>query len=243
MGALEAGYFVGVWQHDKWQDAEDGGGNLVLTSVLALLALLLAFTFADGVSHYKTRKQAVIGEANAIGTAFLRADLVADPGRTELKTALLDYARTRAVDISKISSMEEVQETVEKSFELMAKLWPTTLSILNQKPPGPVEATLVTAINEVIDWHTIRNMAVFDRLPTIVILLLFFITSAAMAVAGFNAGLSGKMSRWRMTIFAMVLVGVVSVVRDFDNPLFGFIVVSNDSIHSVVTEMEAGLTR
>jgi hypothetical protein len=84
LAALEVGYHVGVWQHDKWRDAEDGGGNLVLTSVLALLGLLLAFTFADGVGHYKTRKQAVIAEANALGTALLRADMVADPGRTEV---------------------------------------------------------------------------------------------------------------------------------------------------------------
>ncbi|MDJ0956909.1 MAG: hypothetical protein QNI91_08640 [Arenicellales bacterium] len=241
LAALELGYRVGVWQYDKWEDAEDGGGNLVLTSVLALLGLLLAFTFADGVSHYKTRKQAVISEANALGTAFLRADMVADPGRTELKQALLDYARTRAVKPGTAYSTDKARELVAESTQAMAKLWPTTMQILQQQTPGPLEASLVAAINNVIDHNAIRNTALFDKLPPIVLLLLIFITSAALAVAGFNAGLSGRMSRWRMIIFAMVLAGVVLVIRDFDIPTSGFIVVSHDNILSVIDEMEANL--
>ena len=191
LATLELGYLVGVWQHDKWKDAEDGGGGIILTSVFALLGLLLAFTFADGVSHYKARKQAVIAEANALGTAFLRADMVADPSRTELKQASLDYARTRAVESGRRYRPEEVQKIVEKSTQVLTNLWPATLKVLQQNPPGPIEASLVAAINEVIDYYTIRNMSVFDTLPITVILLLVFVTSAAVAVAGFNAGLSG----------------------------------------------------
>jgi len=243
LAALEVGYLVGVWKHDKWRDSEDGGGNLVLTSILALLGLLLAFTFADGVSHYKSRKQAVIAEANALGTAFLRADMVADPGRTELKQALLDHARTRAIESDTWYRPESARELIETSSQTLTKLWPTTLVILQQKPPGAIEASLVAAVNEAIDYHTIRNTAVLDKLPGVVLVLLVFITSAALAVAGFNAGLSGRMSRWRMMTFALVLSGVVLVIQDFDRPLSGFILVSHDSIHSVIIEMEASLSK
>lgn len=241
--ALEVGYFVGVWQHDKWKDAEDGGGGVVLTSILALLGLLLAFTFADGVSHYKTRKQAVIAEANALGTAFLRADMVADPGRTELKQALLDYARTRAVGGKRIFSPEEVREVLARSWQAMSKIWPVTIKILQQQTPGAVEASLVAAVNEVIDYNAIRATAVFDTMPNVVLVLLIFVTSSTLAVVGFNAGLSGHMSRWRLIIFALVLVGVVVVIQDFDSPLSGLIKVSHDNILSVIADMEADLNR
>ena len=243
LAALELGYLVGVWQHDKWKDAEDGGGGIVLTSIFALLGLLLAFTFADGVSHYKARKQAVISEANALGTAFLRADMVADPGRTALKQALFDYAGTRAVELNRRYSPDEARKIIARSAQALTGLWPATLEVLEQNPPGPIEASLVAAINEVIDYHTIRNMTVFDTLPTIVILLLIFVTSSAVAVAGFNAGLSGRMSRWRMIIFALVLAGVVLVILDFDRPLSGFIQVSHGSIQSVMADMEAELAK
>jgi len=243
LGALEIGFRVGLRQRDEWRDAEEGGGNLVLTSVLALLGLILAFTFASGISHYKERKLALISEANALGTAFLRADMVADPGRTELKKALLDYARTRAVKIGSFYSPEKFRELAEQSSQAMAKLWPVIQQILQQEKPGPMEASLVAAVNDVIDYHTIRMAAVFDKLPPIVLVLVVFITATSLAVAGFNAGVSGRMSRWRMTMLALVLAGVVTVIQDFDRPLAGLIHVSQDSIYSAIAEMEAGLAK
>lgn len=239
--ALEIGFRAGYRRREIWKDAEEGGGNLVLTSILALLGLILAFTFADGVSHYKTRKQAVLAETNALGTAFLRTDMVADPGRTKLKQALLDYARTRAIDVGKIHSAADALDKVEQSSQALSRLWPVILEILEQEPPGPVEVSLVSAVNEVIDSFTLRNTATFDTLPGVILVLLIFITSAAMAVAGFNAGLSGRMSRFRMGIFALVLAGVVLVIQDFDRPITGFIHVSHASIESVIAEMEAQL--
>ena len=243
LGALEVGYRIGLGQRDKWKDAEDGGGNLVLTSILALLGLILAFTFAAGVSHYNERKLAVISEANALGTAFLRADMVADPGRTELKNALLNYARTRAVKIGTFFSPEEFRELAEQSSQALAKLWPVVQQILQQETPPPLKASLVASVNEVIDYHTIRMAAVFDKLPPIVLVLMVFITSASLAVAGFNSGISGRMSRWRMTTLALVLAGVATVIQDFDRPLAGFIHVSHESIFSTIAEIEADLAK
>ena len=94
LAALEIGYRFGR-REQKWKDADTGGGKLVLTTLFALLGLILAFTYSGGVTRYEARKQAVIIESNALGTAFLRADLVDEPGRTELRQALLEYARTR----------------------------------------------------------------------------------------------------------------------------------------------------
>jgi hypothetical protein len=243
LAALEVGYRTGIRRHDEWTDGADGGGNLVLTSIFTLLGLILAFTFADGVSHYKTRKQAVVTEVNALRTAFMRADLVAEPGRTELKRALLEYASTRTVEDEALRSPDRVRQQLEASSRKLAVLWPTTLRNLQQEPSGPSLVPLIAAVNGVIDFHLVRNTALFDRLPGIVLTLLVLIAAAALAVAGFNAALSGRMSRWRMTIFAMVLVGVVFVIRDFDRPLEGFILVSLDSVHALITEMEANLTK
>ena len=241
MIALEIGYRVGVSQRERWHNAEAGGGALVLTSVLALLGLMLAFTFADGIGHYKSRKQAVIAEANALGTAFLRADMVGEPGRSAIKRALLDYAQSRAVDPGMVYSPERAEQMIGESSRMVQRLWPIVLEILEQREPGAIEASLVAAVNEVIDLHTARNMAVFDRLPLVVLLLLLFITASSLAIAGFNAGLSGRMSRWRMIIFALVLTGIVYVIQDFDRPVDGFILVAHDSLHQLIEEMEAAL--
>lgn len=241
MVALEIGYRAGLRRSYERERLEGGGGNLVRTSVMALLGLILAFTFSSGVSHYQHRKQAVIVEANAIGTAFLRADLQADPGRTKLKKALLEYAHARALQPGIAYSPEKVRETVEISTRAKDALWPAVKEILKQKTPGPLEASLVAAVNEVIDSHTIRIKAVFDSLPFIVLILSVLISSAALGIAGFNAGVRGRLSRWRLTIFGLVLTCVMMVIQDFNRPTSGFIMVEHDTILTIIAEMEADL--
>ena len=95
--AEEVGYRVGLVRRAHWgeADGEIGGGGVVLTAMFAILGLIIAFTYSSSVERYEKRKQAVIAEANALGTAFLRANLIAEPGRTELKEALYQYALTR----------------------------------------------------------------------------------------------------------------------------------------------------
>lgn len=243
IAATEVGYRAGLWKRDVWKNAEAGGGNLVLTSMFALLGLILAFTFAAGVSHYQQRKQAVIAEANALGTAFLRADLVADPGRTALKGALYDYARTRTVKAGDSVTPAAIRDLIDRSSEVKARLWPIVQQILQQAPPGPIEASLVASVNEVLDMHTIRIAAFFDKLPRLVIVMLVFVAAATLLVAGFNSGVSGRISRWRISALALVLTGVMLVIVDFDRPVSGFVRVSQDSIHSTIADMEADLGR
>jgi hypothetical protein len=99
LAALECGFRFGLRRRVSWKDAhsEAGGGGLVQNATLALLGLMIAFTYSFTVSHYETRKRDVIDEANALGTAFLRAGLEEERGGLELQMALLEYARTRVV--------------------------------------------------------------------------------------------------------------------------------------------------
>ncbi len=242
LAVLEAGYRVGLRRRHLWKDAEAGGGHVVLTSMFALLGLILAFTYAFTVSRHEHRKQAVIAEANALGTAFLRAGLVDEPGRSELKKALLDYARTRIAPGVEVTEAT-IRELIQRSVQAQAKLWPATEGIIQSKPPGPLEVSVVAAMNEVLDLHTTRISAVRDRLPPVVLWMELFIAAASLAVAGFNAGLSGRMSRWRMTTFTLVLTAVILVIIDFDMPERGFIRVNQEPLVTVIRDMEADLAK
>jgi hypothetical protein len=73
--------------------------------------------------------------------------------------------------------------------------------------------------------------------------MLLFTAAATLSVAGFNAGISGRMSRWRMTTLALVLMGVMLVIHDFDHPAGGFIRISQDSLTHVINGMEADLAQ
>jgi hypothetical protein len=180
-------------------------------------------------------------EANALGTAFLRADLVAEPGRSQLRQVLLDYARTRSIPPRTIKTPADRQAVIEKTLQKLALIWPATKQAIQQGKPGPVELSVVTAINEVLDAHTIRMVAVFDKLPVIVIWMLLLVAAASLSVAGFNAGIQGHISRWRMGAFALVLTGVITVILDFDRPNDGIVVVSHRSVDMVIADMESAL--
>ena len=241
--ALEVGYRTGVKQRKKWLDADTGGGTVALSTMFALLGLIIAFTYASGVSRFEDRKHAVIDEANALGTAFLRAGLIAEPGNKALKETILAYAKTRVVHKGHVLSNAERRVMLNNTLQAKKKLWPTLEKALQQSKPGAIEVSMVAAMNDVLDIHTIRLAAILDKLPVAVIWLLIFISAATIAVTGFNAGLSGKISRWRTATLALVLTGVMSMILDYDRPADGFIRLNHNSLIAAIAEMEADLAR
>jgi hypothetical protein len=239
--ALEVGYRVAIKERDTWKNPEAGGGNAVQTALLALLGLILAFTMASGVNRNETRKQIIIHEANALGTAFLRADLMAEPGRTKLRQALLEYSRTRVFEQGEVISIEQREEIIQKTLQSQAKLWPITKQVMEQIQPDPIEALLVAAVNDVLDVHTNRVAAAFDNLPTAVLWMLVFIAMVSVGVGGFNAGISDRLSRGRQTALILVLASVLMVLMDLDRPNDGLIQVSQQSVYSAIAVMESDL--
>ena len=240
--ALEVGFRIGLLRRVRSkEELEAAGGRISLNSMFAVLGLMLAFTFGATLTRHETRKAALIDEANALGTAFLRASLVEEPGRAELRNALLEFGETRVVERGQGISAEELDVILSKSWDAKGKLWPITERIVRNSERGPVEVALLDAVNEVLDSETRRAAAVFDSLPEVVLTLLLLIAAATVAVTGYNAGLSGRMSRWRTTILMIVMTSIVMVILDFDRPLVGFIHVRDDSIRSAVGEMRETL--
>jgi hypothetical protein len=243
---MEAGFRMGLRKHRTNPDAERAArGDATLTSILALLGLMLAFTYAFCMTRADMRKKALVTEVNAISTAFIRADLAPEPGRTELRERLLDYARSRLVTPEMVSNREQLREVVARSLEAQAKLWPATKSAVQQEGnmPAPLKASLVQAVNDVLDAHTSRMAVIYDRLPGAVLALLLLIAAAAIALAAYRAGLRGNACRWRMSAFAVILAALMFLILDFDIILRGFIRVNHESLASLVREMEAAVRR
>jgi hypothetical protein len=241
---LELGFRLGLRQQRSHPDP--GGAarsDVTMTSMLALLGLMLAFTYSFSMSRADLRKQAINTEVNAIGTAFVRADLLSEPGRTEVRKVLYDYARSRQVAPGSVKTLKQTQEVIARSLEVQSRIWPTLKSALRQKgeTTDPEKALLVAAINDVLDSHTSRLAVIFDRLPTAVLALLVSIAGAALGVAAFNSSLSGQPSRWRMTAFATILASLMYIILDYDMMMRGLIQVDHQSLDLLVQGMEAAL--
>jgi hypothetical protein len=166
---------------------------------------------------------------------------VAEPGRTELKTTLLDYARSRAFQSGAYGTNEDRKAALMITLDKQAELWLATTHVVDQGDRGPMSSSLVAAINDVIDAHTLRLAALLDKLPRVVIWMLLFLAAASLGVAGYNAGIQGRMSRFRMTALTLVLTGLMLIILDFDRPGEGFVIVDEFSIDIVIADMEADL--
>jgi hypothetical protein len=237
MIALEIAFHVGRLRRHTWRDPEKGGGAIVQTSLFAVLGLVLAFTYSASLNKYETRKAALVNEANAIGTAFYRADLAVEPGRQELMQSLYDYALTRSVPPRSLHTPEDFQNLLSRTLEKQSRIWPATKQVIGQDNPLPLETAIVTAVNHVMDAHTFRLAAVIDRLQPTIIWLLLLVAASAMAVAGYTAGIQDRISRWRMAAFSIVLTALAMSILDLDRPNDGTVIVDQRIMDIVIADM------
>ena len=235
---LEIGYWLGRWRQHMTSEREIVSGDIALTSMYAILGLVMAFTYSFTISRADNRKQSIIAEANALGTAFLRADFVAEPNRTELRTLLRGYTETRLISSGDGASMKRMQKVLDNSLQLQSELWPITVRIIEEGSHGAIDSLIVQSINEVIDMHSIRVASAFDRLPIAIFWLLLFNASVVLAVSGYNKGLMKNMNRLRMTALVLVLTAVMMTIIDFDRGLDGFVKTSQQPIIDVLASMD-----
>lgn len=241
---MEIGFRLGSRKRRSLPDPEgESPRDITLVAMLTLLALMLAFTYSFSMSRADLRKKAIITEVNAMGTAFVRADLLPEAGRSDVRQRLYDYAQSRYVAPGSIRTLVEMEQVVERSVVIQSKIWPAVKSALRQ--PGdmtdPERALLISAINDILDSHTSRMAVIYDRLPTAILALLLLIAGTALGVAAFNSSLSGNPMRWRMMAFAFILSSLMYLILDYDMMMRGFIQVDHRSLLTLIEEMEAAL--
>lgn len=216
-------------------------GDTTLGALLALLGLLLAFSFGNALSWAEARKQAMVEEANALGTAFLRADLLAEPGREALQRALLDYGRTRVATSGDFASEEAAGAFLTRTFAAQAKLWPTMLEATADPLPAPLRAFVAGAVNDVIDAGAVR-LAVQNRPATEITGVTLLITAlTGLFFVGNRSALNGRALPWRTFAFAGLLWVVMGTIADLQRPQEGWVPANDSVLRAAILDMEAAL--
>lgn len=226
--AAEVGFRAGRRHGRRVADKEPQVGT-IQGAMLGLLALLLGFSFAMAQSRYDARRSLVVAEANAIGTAYLRAQLLPKPEAQEVAAALRRYVDVRLRRLGERVDEPSLREAVKESEQLHDYLW-TRAVRATQQDPRPVTNLFITALNDVIDLHAKRLAAFRSHVPESVFLLLYFVAAVAMGVTGYVAGLGGQRNFWPSTTTAVLIAVVIVVVMDLDRPRRGLIQVSQQSM-------------
>jgi len=232
--SVEAGYRLARYlQRDSQEEKESPVGGMV-GATLALLALMLAFTFGLAGSRFEDRRQVVLSEANAIGTAYLRAAMLPEPMRTETQQLFREYVdvRLEAVQPGKLSY------AITKSEELQKRLWAQAVAA-SEKDRSPIIALFVQSLNEVIDLHATRMMAALrSRVPAPIWIVLFLLSFLSMAMMGYHEALTN--SRRSIAVLALILgfSSVLFLIVDLDRPRQGTLQVSQQAMIDLRNSMK-----
>jgi len=225
------------------KDVDGFDGETTLGTVLALLGLLLAFSFGNALSLSQARKAAVVNETAALGTAFLRADYLSEPGRTMLKQALLDYSRTRIVPADgSINSLQSAQAFLAVTLEAQAKLWPLTLEVTADPTPPPIQTFVAGAMNDAIDAHLSRVETLSNPVSEITLAMVLIAALVALFLLGNRAGMLGRALTWRTFVLSGFLLMVMITIMDTQRGSEGFIRVDDTALKATIFDMEQAMS-
>ncbi len=232
--AIEIGYRVG--RAGEATDSARTHVNVLQASLLGMLALLLGFSFSLALQRYESRSVAVIEEANAIGTAYLRVDLLPAALQPGLREQFRNYLvlRMQSANVTMASTQERAALLV-RSDAALKELWRVAREAVQQDDRPVTSGLFVSAVNELIDDYGRRNATLERHVPGLVMWLLFgtFIFSAA--VVGYAAGLAGHRASFATYMMVGLIVLVVFMIIDLDRPRRGFIRVNQAGL----SELEA----
>jgi hypothetical protein len=222
LAASEFGRWLGM-------RAGERGGDQVMTlesAVLGLLALMIAFTFAMALSRFEGRRDAVLNEANAIGTTALRARLLPEPHNTEALNLLRDYVKLRLDMTQRVLTPAEFDAAVARSSQIHEGLWQQAMAMA-AKDSGIVPTGLfIQSLNEMIDDQEKRLTAFRNRVPNVVLLTLYGVAAVAGAFSGYAGGLGKGSSRLPVYVTIFLICAVILLIQDLDRPSTGFITTS-----------------
>jgi hypothetical protein len=222
-GSIEAGYRMGKRRLKKHPGEKFEGSGAVESSIFGILGLILAFTFTGALSRYENRVKLVLKEANAIGTAYYRLDLLPKEDQDKLRPLYREYTQSRINVFAKYADRPLSNSYVRRSLELQNQIWNiANTSVLKVQNPGIISLVL-SSTNEVIDVANERLQATRTRPPLIVYILLFTLPLAAAFLVGQGMAANQRRPLFYMVTFCATISAIIYIIVDLEFPRLGLI--------------------
>jgi hypothetical protein len=235
LAACELGRLLGI-------RATGRGGDDVSTlegAVLGLLALMIGFTFAMALTRFEARRDAVLNEANAIGTTALRARLLPAPHSVEALKSLREYVNIRLDITQRVVTAPELKAAIDRSNEIQELLWRNAKALAAKENGVVPTGIFIQSLNEMIDNQGKRLHALQSRVPNIVFLALYGVAVVAFSFAGYANGLEARRVRLPIYVMGALVSAVILLIQDLDRPAAGFITVSQQPMIDTAASIAA----
>ena len=208
--------------------------------MFALLGLLLAFTFSGAASRFEDRRHLVTMEANAIGTAYLRIDLLPEDTRGDMRDRFRRYVDSRLETYQDVTDRAATAAHLAEDEALQLEIWDrATAASLRPGVPSQAAMLLLPALNEMIDITTTRLMATRNHPPPVIFGLLVVLSLVSALLVGYGSSVNRGRTWLHTVAFAAILALTIYVIVDLEFPRLGLIRV--DSADQALVDLRASM--
>ena len=234
--SYEGGFRAGRWRSRQQDPEHEVVVRSMVAGMLGLLTFVLAFTFWIAATHFDAARQSILSQANAIRNAYLRADLLPEPQRVEIRNLLREYVDIR-LEAYQSGNFEPL---FLQSRELHKRLWSEALAG-KEKISSPIYAGyFIQSLTDVIALHNRQVMVRQEfRIPTTIWIVLYVIIPLAAASIGCHGGLTGRRRPLVAVAFVLIISVVMALIWDLDHPLRGSLKVSQQALSDLRGTMNA----
>jgi hypothetical protein len=226
--ASEAGFRLGRSRGKRTPEDTKSGISAVEGGILGVLGLLLGFTMSMAVTRFEARKQLVLEEANAIGTAYLRTQMLPAAEGKEIADLLRAYTDVRIPPEQGRDIYQQIAGARQESVRLQDAFWQRAVAYAQKEPFRA--SLLLQSLNQVIDLDAARWMASQNHVPETVIYVIAIVGLLAAVVVGYTFGLGGLRQPFSICALSLAITLVLTVIIDLDRPREGFIRVSQQPV-------------
>ena len=221
---LEIGRRIGLRKTEDESDAARKARGIVDSAFFGLFSLLIAFSFAGATSRFEHRRDLIIEEANAIGTAYLRVDLLPADAQGPIRDLFRQYVAARIAVYQKMPDLDAAKAELDRANELQRQIWTRTAAAA-PTPGGHADAgkLLLPALNSMIDIANTRTWAARTHPPLILYALLFLLGLVCAGLAGQNLAVIKPRTWAHMLAFAFITCVSIFVILEVEYPRMGFI--------------------
>ena len=224
LAAAEIGRRLGISRLARIPEGLPKGVGAVDGAVFALLGLLLAFSFSGAASRFEDRRHLITSETNAIGTAYLRIEMLPGDVQPEMRDLFRRYVDGRLETYGNVGDAAATKASLAEDQALQQEIWTKSVAAsLRPGVPSPTAMLMLGALNEMIDITTTRVMATRNHPPAAIFLMLGGMCLVSSLLVGYGASVNKNHSWLHTLVFAIVLSMTTYVIIDLEFPRLGLI--------------------
>jgi hypothetical protein len=199
------------------------GVAAIEASVFALLGLLVAFSFSGSETRLQARRELIVKEVDAVGTAYLRLDLLPAAYRDAIKEPFRRYVDTRVAYYEKLRDSAAASLQKSRGEELQREIWTLAVGASQRAPDMRASLIVLPALNEMFDVATERDATIRIHIPVAVFLFLGILACGCAFLVGIDMAPPARESWLHVFLFAATMGLTAYVVLNLEYPLAGFV--------------------